>query len=151
MTQVHPRVARPCRAGRNAGIMSPMLDAPVTVEERGEVFLDARGNDRALRVSWHPEADIVVLSIWRAGTCAGTFRLNKDDVRIFVDALVDGMRAEPSMAGAARPAAAGRHAAPDQPEQRAADRIPAPSASARPSFMDWAFGGDETGDHATAS
>ena len=37
----------------------------------GEVFLDARGGGRALRVSWHPEADMVVLSLWRDSTCAG--------------------------------------------------------------------------------
>ncbi len=31
----------------------------------GEVFLDARGAGRALRVSWHAEADVVVLSLWQ--------------------------------------------------------------------------------------
>ena len=33
--------------------------------QRGRVFLDARGGDRALRVSWHHEAGVVVLSLWR--------------------------------------------------------------------------------------
>ena len=31
----------------------------------GSVLVDARGGDRALRVRWHPEADLVVLSLWR--------------------------------------------------------------------------------------
>ena len=41
----------------------------------GEIFLDARGGDRALRVSWHHESELVVLSLWRDNVCAGSFRL----------------------------------------------------------------------------
>ena len=37
----------------------------------GEIFLDARGGDRALRVSWHHETDLVVLSLWRENVCTG--------------------------------------------------------------------------------
>ena len=40
---------------------------------------DARGGDRALRVSWHPEAGCVVLSTWRGDRCTGTTRLAPDD------------------------------------------------------------------------
>jgi hypothetical protein len=54
---------------------------------RGEVFLDARDGGRALRVSWHGEADVVVLSLWRGGKCAGTFQLQRDDLPRFVEAL----------------------------------------------------------------
>ncbi|MPZ60718.1 MAG: hypothetical protein GEU93_05380 [Propionibacteriales bacterium] len=57
----------------------------------GGVFLDSRGSDRALRVTWHHEAGMVVLSFWRNGTCAATFRLDKADVIPFVDALVAGL------------------------------------------------------------
>ena len=57
----------------------------------GEVFLDARGGSRALRVSWHSEADVVVLSLWREGTCAGTFRLSIDEVPDLIDALRGGL------------------------------------------------------------
>ena len=53
----------------------------------GEVFLDARGDDRALRVSWHAEADVIVLSLWRDGTCTGSFRLCAQDVPALVDVL----------------------------------------------------------------
>jgi hypothetical protein len=59
---------------------------------QGEVFIDARGEERTLRVSWHPEADTVVLSLWRAGVCAGTFRLPLDDVPDLVDVLRGGLR-----------------------------------------------------------
>lgn len=59
----------------------------------GEVFLDARGHGRALRLTWHHESDVVVLSLWRDSLCAGTFRLATADVNDFVDALVEGLRA----------------------------------------------------------
>jgi hypothetical protein len=57
----------------------------------GEVFLDSRGSGRALRVSWHPESDLVVLSLWQGDTCTGTFRLPVEDVPDLVDALRDGL------------------------------------------------------------
>ena len=85
-----------------------------------EVFLDARGNGRALRLTWHHDADVVVLSLWRDSTCAGTFRLPKEQVNDFVDALVDGLQAETVPFG----------------------------EDARPGFMSWAF--DETDQHASA-
>jgi hypothetical protein len=53
----------------------------------GEVFLDARGGERALRVTWHREAGVVVLSLWRGRTCSGTFRLAIEDVPTLVELL----------------------------------------------------------------
>jgi hypothetical protein len=68
----------------------------------GEVFLDPRGSGRAMRVTWHPEADVVVLSLWRDHVCTGTFRLEISDVSSFIDTLVDGLAGIPgaSMSGA---------------------------------------------------
>jgi hypothetical protein len=60
---------------------------------RGAVFLDPRGDSRALRVSWHHEDDLVVISLWRVGTCVGTFRLPLEDVPALIAALVDGLAA----------------------------------------------------------
>ncbi|MDX6296650.1 MAG: hypothetical protein QOI51_507 [Nocardioidaceae bacterium] len=57
----------------------------------GEVVLDSRGEGRALRVSWHPEDDVVVLSLWQADTCSGTFRVAREDVPSLVTALVNGL------------------------------------------------------------
>jgi hypothetical protein len=45
---------------------------------RRDVFIDQRGV--GLRVSWHPEQDVVVLSVWHQDRCAGTFRLPIQDV-----------------------------------------------------------------------
>jgi hypothetical protein len=53
----------------------------------GEIFLDARGGNRALRVSWHQEAELVVLSLWRDNVCAGSFRLAIDEVPRLIDLL----------------------------------------------------------------
>lgn len=52
-----------------------------------EVFLDARGDGRALRVTWHAEAGVVVFSLWRAGVCAGTFRLPIEDAPALIEML----------------------------------------------------------------
>ena len=57
----------------------------------GEVFLDARGSGRTLRVSWHQEAGVVVLSLWRSGVCTATFRLPVDEVPDLVEALRGGL------------------------------------------------------------
>jgi hypothetical protein len=58
---------------------------------RGEVFLDARGGARTMRVSWHSEAGVVVLSLWREGHCACTFRLPVEDVPAFIEVLRSGL------------------------------------------------------------
>jgi hypothetical protein len=42
------------------------------------MFLDERG--AALRVTWHPERDLVVLSVWHDDSCVGTFRMPVQDV-----------------------------------------------------------------------
>jgi hypothetical protein len=42
------------------------------------MFLDERGT--GLRVTWHPERDLVVLSVWQDDRCVGTFRMSVQDV-----------------------------------------------------------------------
>lgn len=48
------------------------LDAP-----RSRWFEDARG--RSLKASWHPEAGLLVISLWESDRCIGTFRLRAAD------------------------------------------------------------------------
>jgi hypothetical protein len=67
---------------------------------RGEVFLDPRGGDRSLRVSWHGDRGVVVLSLWRGSVCAGSFRLEAEELPRFIRALADGLPAEPPRAAA---------------------------------------------------
>lgn len=104
--------------------MSPESSAP-----HGEVFLDRRGEGRALRLTWHHEADVVVLSLWRDRTCAGTFRLATADVDDFVDALVDGLRES-------------RGTSPTQRATVDTGEVHFGSDAPRPSFIDGAFGDD---------
>jgi hypothetical protein len=42
------------------------------------MFLDERGT--GLRVTWHPERDLVVLSVWQEDSCVGTFRMPVQDI-----------------------------------------------------------------------
>ena len=72
--------------------------SPLTT--RGEVVVDARGGARAMRVSWHPERGMVVLSIWRGNTCVGTVQVDAAEVPHLVDVLVRGL----ASSAATRPA-----------------------------------------------
>jgi hypothetical protein len=44
---------------------------------RREVFIDQR--EAGLRVTWHPEQGLVVLSVWHEDRCVGTFRMPVQD------------------------------------------------------------------------
>lgn len=61
------------------------------IPRTGEVFLDPRGEDRSLRVTWHQDAQLVVLSLWRSNVCAGTFRLGADEVPDLIAMLRAGL------------------------------------------------------------
>jgi hypothetical protein len=77
---------------------------PTVLPVRGEVVADARGDGRALRVSWHPEAGVVVLSVWRGPVCAATVQVEAAEVPHLVDVLVRGLAAG-AVVGLERPAA----------------------------------------------
>jgi hypothetical protein len=72
---------RPTAGGLEYGLES---DHPRPVENtralssRRDMFLDERGT--GLRVTWHPERDLVVLSVWQDDRCVGTFRMSVQDV-----------------------------------------------------------------------
>lgn len=72
----------------------------------GSIYLDARGDERALRVSWHPEAadGVVVLSLWQGNVCTGTFRLPVDDVPDLINTLVGVLRDRSRQGTPERPA-----------------------------------------------
>ena len=78
----------------------------------GTVFLDPRGDDRSLRVTWHQDQQLVVLSLWRDNVCAGTFRLPADEVPELITLLRRGLDeaydiARERVARLDRPSAAG--------------------------------------------
>ena len=67
------------------------MPAARPLPSEGSVFLDSRGGDRALRVSWHHDSGLVVLSIWRDNVCVGSFRLAVDDVPDLIALLRGGL------------------------------------------------------------
>jgi hypothetical protein len=126
-------------------------------QSRGDVFLDARGAGRAMRLSWHPEADVVVLSLWREETCAGTFRMPHEDVAAFIDALIDGLRDAPGVhlpppASAPAPAATSSRAPRTTTDTDGLGLTQAmPVVEPKAPFTEWAFGSADRDGHATAS
>ncbi|WP_204017133.1 hypothetical protein [Sphaerimonospora thailandensis] len=55
----------------------------------GEVFFDARGQDRVLRVTWHEGT--LVLSLWRGEMCTASFRMPMAEVDRLIDTLDEGL------------------------------------------------------------
>jgi TctA family transporter len=73
-------------------------DAQVTVSPlpaHGTVLVGRDRVGRSLRVSAHPAAGRVVLSIWQDQTCVATVRLAEDDVPDLVAALTAGLARPP--------------------------------------------------------
>jgi hypothetical protein len=64
-------------SGLGNGHPTAVDDTPA-LSARRDMFLDERG--AALRVTWHPERDLVVLSVWHGDSCVGTFRMPVQDV-----------------------------------------------------------------------
>ena len=56
----------------------------------GEVFADARGGGRAMRVNWHEAEGVVALSLWKGAICTATFRVPAADLPDLLRALTDG-------------------------------------------------------------
>jgi len=69
------------------GTAAEVVALPVS----GGILPDARGGDRWMRVTWHDEADLVVLSLWRGDACVATFRLSPDQVPLLANDLVEGL------------------------------------------------------------
>ena len=67
------------------------MPAARPLPQTGSIFLDSRGGDRALRVSWHHDAGMVVLSLWRDNVCTGSFRLAVDEVPELIALLRSGL------------------------------------------------------------
>ncbi|MGI9092566.1 MAG: hypothetical protein ACR2FF_03810 [Mycobacteriales bacterium] len=64
----------------------------------GSVFFDARDDGRSMRLSWHGEASIFVVSLWRGDECAGTFRLPIAEVPRLIHAMTSALALPPRWA-----------------------------------------------------
>jgi hypothetical protein len=58
---------------------------------RRTLLPDARGVERFLRVSWHPDARQFVISTWVGEECVGTVRLVADAAAELVTVLSQGL------------------------------------------------------------
>ena len=53
----------------------------------GELFTDVRGGERTMRVSHHPDRELLVFSIWSGGTCRASFQLPLNEMARLSDLL----------------------------------------------------------------
>src|SRR5205085_5644220 len=60
-------------------------------DRTGTWFADDRGVARRLKVSWHPERRLFVLSVWHEDTCTATFRLPLGEVPRLIGTLVEAL------------------------------------------------------------
>jgi hypothetical protein len=81
----------------------------------GDIFVDGRGDDRTMRVSYHQDRGVVVVSLWAGAVCRASFRLAADDVGRLA-ALLSGIASPPGATGATDDTAAVHQPAPS-PEQ----------------------------------
>jgi hypothetical protein len=57
----------------------------------GTWFSDPRSPSRRLHLSWHGEQRLIVISLWSAERCTGSFRLPVEDAARLAGALVEMM------------------------------------------------------------
>ena len=67
------------------------MDGDTRVDGAAGYFVDDRGIDRRLKVTWHARERLFVLSIWQGNRCAATFRLPVANAARLVSTLVDGI------------------------------------------------------------
>jgi hypothetical protein len=53
----------------------------------GDVFTDVRDDDRTMRVSYHADVGMVVVSLWAGRLCRASFRLAADEANRLIGAL----------------------------------------------------------------
>ena len=138
----------PGQVGLTNATMAAMSDA-TPLPRMGEVFFDDRGEERALRLSWHADSAVMVFSMWNRGVCSGTFRLMSRDVPAFMEALSQAV--QPSQPQTRQPVPE----APAYPEKSYGDQPYTAHAYANqpPAEQPWAdrqYGGRPYGDQGYA-
>lgn len=53
---------------------------------------DARGNERWLRVTWHPDTQTVVFSHWNGDVCSASTRVHLGDATKVIDLVIRALR-----------------------------------------------------------
>jgi hypothetical protein len=72
------------------------------IPQQGAVFFDPRDEGRFLRVSYHEDKALFVLSWWRDSTCLGTFQLDPAEAPRLIHALASGLAGQTAVDVAAQ-------------------------------------------------
>lgn len=70
---------------------SPTKQGSPRRDRTGTWFADERGIDRRMKITWHPERKLLVLSLWHEDTCTATFRLGVAEVPRLVGTMVEAL------------------------------------------------------------
>ena len=84
--------------------MEPVSPLPT----QGAVFFDPRDEGRFLRLSFHDDLGVFVLSLWREDTCLGTFRLAVDEAPRLIHSMVGALVGVDEAAGTGAPVSSDR-------------------------------------------
>jgi hypothetical protein len=68
----------------------------------GTVFFDHRDGDRSMRLSWHPEFGLFVVSMWRGESCLGSFQMVPEEAARFVHVVTRALAEDVEAATAGR-------------------------------------------------
>jgi hypothetical protein len=88
--------------GNLSSLAQPLLDAePIrrasspAAKRRRVLLSDARSNGKHLRVTWHRERGLFVVSIWNDDVCTGTVQVPVANAPELISLLVDGLAQQP--------------------------------------------------------
>jgi hypothetical protein len=108
----------------HSGGMGEVLPMPGV----GDLFTDVRGGDRTMRVSYHEDRGVLVVSLWLGPVCRGSFRMAAGDVHKLIAALSEIETSIASAAAAAPDPDVQPHGEPSVVQTRDIDRTTLSSA-----------------------
>jgi hypothetical protein len=100
--------------------------------QRGDVFSDIRGDDRTMRVSYHHDRGVVVVSLWAGPVCRGSFRMAATEVDRLISTLGEMRIAVDAAAPADEPPAGGQPGAATAATAPTPEERPSPPIGERP-------------------
>jgi len=81
------------------------MEQVTPLPNQGAVFFDERDQGRSLRLAYHRDSSVFVISLWRFDLCLGTFRLPAEDAPAFVKELVQSLSDQTRQHSVKRPSA----------------------------------------------
>jgi len=72
-------------------MITEMVLFPRSDGVRRQWFTDARDDGRRMEVSWHPDEQLVIVSLWHGSICRATFRMPVEEAPALVHTLADAL------------------------------------------------------------